>query len=257
MPCSTPVDMRPEGGTCVLRAEGKVTDSVGAALPQLIVTLCGPAQCFGGRADDAGAFTIGVGDFLQTENYAVHVDGRPDHAVDYLRLAHAAPEVVSTTMRSPTLAPSTVSLPADGAAASKITVGELTLLVAAGTKFDLDIADFGAPEGRVLRVATVPLADAPSHSQLAKLDAVYALAPSGAKSSLKMGVMLANTAGLAPSVAVELLVLGDDYFSIPPSVGVFGVAAAAHVSPDGLTIQTDVGEGIRELTWLGVRRKGK
>jgi hypothetical protein len=56
---------------------------------------------------------------------------------------------------------------------------------------------------------------------------------------------------------VELLVLGDDYFSIPPSVGVFGVAAAAHVSPDGLTIQTDVGEGIRELTWLGVRRKGK
>jgi hypothetical protein len=257
VPCTAPLDQRPDGGTCVLRATGMVTDMADAGLANTIMTFCGPAQCYGSRSDEAGAFDIPVGDFIQTENYALHADGRPDHAVDYVRFAHAAPEVVSAIMRLPVLPPSTVSLPMDGASASTITVGDLSLVIADGTKFDLDIADFGTASGRIVRVAPVPLGIAPSHTALAKLDAVYALAPSGAKSSLKMGVVLANSAGLAPSVAVELLVLGDDYFSIPPNVGVFGVAALAHVSADGLTIQSDPGEGIQELTWLGVRRKGK
>jgi hypothetical protein len=72
-----------------------------------------------------------------------------------------------------------------------------------------------------------------------------------------MGVTLKNSAGLAASAAVDLMVLGDDYMSTPPSVGVLAVAASAHVSADGQTIQTDPGEGISELTWLGVRLKGK
>jgi hypothetical protein len=72
-----------------------------------------------------------------------------------------------------------------------------------------------------------------------------------------MGVALKNSAGLPASAAVDILVLGDDYFSTPPNVGLLSVGAAAHVSTDGTTIQTDPGEGISELTWLGVRRKGK
>lgn len=72
-----------------------------------------------------------------------------------------------------------------------------------------------------------------------------------------MGVTVNNRAQIPAGSAVDLLVLGDDYFSIPPNVGTLGVAASAHVSQDGKTIQSDPGEGITEITWLGVRQKGK
>ena len=256
-PCTTPVDQRPDGGTCVLEATGQVEDLTGAPLGGLVMTFCGVA-CFGAQSDDSGAFMIDVGDFFDTENYAIHADGRPDHAVDYLRLMHAEPQVINVTMRLPTLPPSSVLLPADGAPASSVTVGDLTLAIADATTFTLDIEDFGNGDaGRTLRVAAVPLASAPSYAVAANVDAIYALAPSGAKSSNKMGVSLKNSAALGAGAAVDLLVLGDDYFSIPPSVGVLSVAAAAHVSSDGLTIVTDPGEGISEITWLAVRRKGK
>lgn len=257
VPCSEPPDQRPDGGTCLLQASGKVTDLANAPLGNLVVTVCG-SICFGNRTDDAGAYVIPVGMFLPTENYAMHADGRPDHAVDYLRFTHAEPANVTVSMRLPTMPPSNVLLPPDGAPGSTITVGDLTLVIADNTKFNLDIEDFGNGDaGRTLRVAAVPLVDAPPYAIAANVDAIYALAPSSAKSSNKMGVSLVNSANLAANVAVELLVLGDDYFSVPPSVGVLSVAALAHVSSDGKTIQTDLGEGISELTWLAVRRKGK
>jgi hypothetical protein len=53
------------------------------------------------------------------------------------------------------------------------------------------------------------------------------------------------------------MVLGDDYASTPPTVGILAVAASGHVSADAMTIETDPGEGISKLTWLAVRRKGK
>ena len=242
-----------------------MADLAGAPLVDLIMTLCG-SQCYGARSGAGGAFDISpVGDFLDTENYAIHADGRPDHAVDYLRLTQGEPQVISVTMRLPTLPPSSVLLPPDLAPASSITQNDLTLTIPEGTFFDLDVEDFGTTAGRTLRVASVPLSSAPPYALAANVDAIYALAPSGAKAKLmdasgallKMAVALKNSAGLPAMAAVDLLVLGDDYFSTPPSVGLLSVAAAAHVSTDGSTIQTDPGEGINELTWLGVRRKGK
>jgi hypothetical protein len=256
-PCTRPVDQRPDGSTCVLEATGTVEDLSAAPLANLVMTFCGPSQCYGGRSNDAGVYALPIGDFVITEDYAIHADGRPDHAVDYLRLAANEPQVISATMRVPALPPSSVSLPADGAPASSVTVGDVTLAVAAGTTFDLDIEDYGTPAGRVFRVAAVPLTSAPGWATAANVDAVYALAPSGAKSSNKMGVTVKNSAALPASAAVDVLVLGDDYVSSPPTVGILSVVAAAHVSADGATIQTDPGEGISEITWLAVRRKGK
>jgi hypothetical protein len=264
-PCSEPPDARPAGTTCVLEAQGKVEDLSGAPLSKLVMTFCG-GQCYGTMSDQNGAYSIPIGTFLPTEDYALHADGRPDHAVDYLRFTANEPSVISATMRLPALPPSSVQLPPDGAPASSVTVGDLTLSIADGTMFDLDIEDYGTATGRTVRVASVPLASAPSYATAANVDAIYTIAPSGAKSRpdvdggaqllTKMGVTLKNSAGLPASAAVDLLVLGDDYSSIPPNVGVLAVAASAHVSADGQTIQTDPGEGISELTWLGVRRKG-
>jgi hypothetical protein len=255
-PCTEPVDARPEGSTCVLEATGTVEDLAGVRLPQLVMTMCSPAVCYGTRADDAGVYSVSIGDFLVTDTYAVHADGRPDHAVDYFRLGANEPQVISVDMRIPTLPPSTVLLPPDGAQASTVTVGDVTLQIADGTTFDLDIEDFGTDAGRTLRVAAVPLAQAPAYAAANQIEAIYALAPSGAKPSAKMGVSLRNAAGIPASAAVDVLVLSDDYFSSPPSVGQLEVQAAAHVSADGATIQTDPGEGISEITWLAVRRKG-
>jgi hypothetical protein len=254
--CSTPVADRPQGATCVLEAKGKVEDLSGAPLGSVVVTFCGRV-CYGTQSGDGGLFSIPVGQYVNTGNYALHADGRPDHAVDYLRLPGAEPPVISVTMRIPALPPSKVLLPPDDGGVASVTEGDLTLSVPAGTTFDLDIADYGTVAGRTLRVAAVPLADAPSYARAAKVDAIYALAPSGAKSSNKMGVTVTNRAKIAAGAAVDILVLGDDYFSIPPNVGTLGVAASAHVSQDGATISTDPGEGITELTWLGVRQKGK
>jgi hypothetical protein len=245
-----------DGGTCVLGAQGRVTDLDGVPLGHLVMTFCGSA-CFGAQSDDAGVYFIPIGFVLDTQNYAVHADGRPDHGVDYLRLHAGEPSIVMETMRIPRLPPSQVRLPPDDAGTpSSVTEGDLTLVVAAGTSFNLDIEDYEKGDlGRTVRVAQVPLDKAPPYAAPANLAAIYVLAPSGAIASTKMGVILRNAAGLPASSAVDLLVLGDDYFSMPPNVGQLAVQAQAHVSADGKTIQTDPGEGIVELTWLGVRPK--
>jgi hypothetical protein len=263
--CDDPPDARPAGATCVLEAKGMVQDLSGAPLDKLVMTFCG-GQCYGTQSDSSGAYSIPIGTYLPTEDYAMHADGRPDHAVDYRRFSANEPPVISATMRLPTLPPSTVQLPPDGSPASSVTVGDLTLLIPDNTMFDLDIEDFGTATGRILRVASVPLASAPSYATAANVDAIYAIAPSsaksrpdvdgGAESLVNMGVSLKNSAGLPASAAIDFLVLGDDYSSTPPNVGILSVVASGHVSADGKTIDTDPGEGISELTWLAVRRKG-
>jgi hypothetical protein len=257
-PCSAPPDERPDGGTCVLEATGNVEDLSGMPLPDLVMTMCSPAICYGSRANDAGVYTVPVGDFIVTSEYAVHADGRPDHAVDYHRLGPGEPQVIDVDMHIPALPPSTVSLPPDDAGApSSITMGDVTLQVAAGTVFDLDVEDYGIPAGRLLRVAAVPLASAPSYAAANNVAAIYAMAPSGATPSLPMGVTLRNAAALPASAGVDFLVLSDNYFSTPPDVGLLLVQATGHVSADGTTIATDPGQGITEITWLAVRPNGK
>jgi hypothetical protein len=176
--CGDPTDA--QGATCVLEAKGVVEDLSGAPLDMLVMTFCG-GQCYGTQSEPSGAYTIPIGTFLPTEDYAMHADGRPDHAVDYLRFSANEPSVISATMRLPTLPPSNVSLPADGAPASSVTVGDLTLLVPDNTMFDLDIEDYGTAVGRILRVVSVPLASAPAYATAANVNAIYAIAPSSAK----------------------------------------------------------------------------
>ena len=195
---------------------------------------------------------------MNRENYAIHVDGRPNHADAYLRLAKGDTQVIALTapLLAPTLPATGPLLPADGAPGSSITSGDVTFIVADATTFDLNVEDFGSDAGRMLRVVAVPLAKAPAFALQASVEATYAMMPDGAKASAKMGVALVNTAGIPAGAAVDVLVLSEDYLGSPPTVGIMSVAAAAHVSADGKTIQTDPGEGIVDINWLGVRRKG-
>ena len=54
-PCSEPPDARPPGATCVLEVKGTVEDLSGTPLDQLVMTFCG-FECFGTQSNDAGAF---------------------------------------------------------------------------------------------------------------------------------------------------------------------------------------------------------
>jgi hypothetical protein len=258
VPCGASPDDRPPGASCLLEVHGALADRAGAALADHTVSLCG-STCYGTQTGPSGAFVIPVGELILRDQYAIHVDGRPDHADYFLRLAKGDDRVL--TLAAPLLLPVLPAtgpvLPPDGGPDASITSGDLTLGVEAGTTFDLAIEDFGKGDAaRMLRVASVPLADAPPFAVIAGFEATYAIAPSEVRASKKMRVTLKNAAALPPGAAVEILMVGDDFVSVSPTVGIAQVVAAGHVSADGASITSDPGEGVTVLTWLGVRRKG-
>ena len=111
-------------------------------------------------------------------------------------------------------------------------------------------------DGRAFRVAPVPVTQAPPFARSPTPALLFALAPSSAKPSAKVGVQIASGGGLPAGSAVELFVLGDNFVDTPNNAGDAVVVATGHVSADGKTIATDPGEGIQLLTWIGVRKKG-
>ncbi len=83
--------------------------------------------------------------------------------------------------------------------------------------------------------------------------ALWALAPFNLLASPKLAVRVANRTGMAPNAAVDFVVMGQEGLVAPLTAGRAIVAAAGHVSADGMSITTDPGEGISYVTWLGVR----
>jgi hypothetical protein len=252
--CSAPADAA--DAACVLHVDGVVTDLAGAPVPHAAVSMCSRV-CYGAAADIDGRFSIAVGDFLRSTDYALHVSGRPEFADVYAKVPVPANGAIafSAPLRVPQLPAAGPALPASAGPASQITSGDLTLDVPLGATFTLDVADVAmGARGRELRLARVPVDAMPDFARgVPKVAALYALAPPGATSSAPLGVHLANAAGLPASAAVEIYVLDDDYRPLPPTAGTARLAANAHVSADGRTIDTDLGEGISSLTWLLVR----
>jgi hypothetical protein len=192
---------------------------------------------------------------VDLSTYAVHVDGRPDHADLFRRLAAAAsgPHVsLAAPLELPLLPPDGPALPADAAPASSLTSGDVTLDVPDANSITVTFADasLGAL-GKTFR--SVRVAAAPDFAQ--GWAAAWALAPFDARSTNKLGVSVANTAGLPASAAVDFRALDDDYAS--PTLGQSIVVAQGHVSADGAHVDTDPGEGVLQLTWLGVQLKGQ
>jgi len=235
-----------------------VTDLAGAPLASRIVALCGRA-CYGTQSASDGSFVIDVGDFIARENYAIHADGRPDHAGVYLRLTKGDAEaiVLTSPLLLPALPASGPPLPPDGSPASEVTSGDVTFALQDGTNITLAFEDFSLDDlGRMLRTVSVPLDQAPDFAKAVSAEALYAIAPAEATASKKIALTIANAANLPAGAAIDVLVVGSDYVSSSPTVGIMSVVAAAHVSADGKTITTDPGEGITSINWLALRRRG-
>lgn len=135
------------------------------------------------------------------------------------------------------------------------TAGPVTLVFAAASTIELDFEDFelGAL-GRTVRVAEVSLDRAPPFAREgAVVGPVFALAPFALTSSSPIAVTVANRANLASNSAVELVAMGKEIATDAPDAGRAVVVARATVSADGATIRTNAGQGLRALTWFGVR----
>lgn len=134
---------------------------------------------------------------------------------------------------------------------ASVTSSDVTLTFPAGTAVELDLEDVELKEkGEELRIVKVAAKDAPAFAGEPAPALLYGARPFDAKFSKKVGVTIANDGGLAEGTAVEIFVLGSDF--VKDRTAGKAVTQATGKVVDG-KIQTDGGEGITLLTWIGVR----
>src|SRR5258708_2147908 len=83
----------PSGRARALDASAKTFGLADAPRGSLGLTFWG-GECYGAQSDTSGAFAISTGPSIPTADYAMHPNGRPDHAVRSLRLtANEPPDI--------------------------------------------------------------------------------------------------------------------------------------------------------------------
>jgi len=246
------------GEQCVLNVSGRVLDIDDTVVGNQLVTVCG-LECFFGRSDATGSFLVSPASFIPWGRYVVAIHGRPDHASAYVPLtmpvandvAYDAPLRVPHYTDTGGLIPTT-------ALGGSVTAGDVTLTIDPGTtlQFDIEDAELG-PLGHSLRSVFVPLTSAPPFASEGRVVQVHALAPFDLVADRPMGLRVANRASLAAGAAVEFVAMGIELFMDPVNAGHAIMVATGHVSADGATVSTDAGQGIRTVTWIGLRLAGR
>jgi hypothetical protein len=251
--CVVPSNGIQDGQECIRTLSARVVDLDGAPVADLTTTACGDGCSYGKTGSD-GSVSMDVRRYMSRGAIMLH--GRSRWA-SYYSLLGASGDVDKGSLFLPAMpwgegAP----LPADGAAGT-VAFGDVTLTLAEGTKVRVDLIELETEEEQLFRVVSVPLDKAPPFVAEAGADfaALYALTPYGTRISPPAAIELANTTGLAPGTAVELFAQGARLDDANGPFGGFSKMADAHVSEDGKTIRSDEGEGLPEITWLGVRAR--
>jgi hypothetical protein len=243
----------PDGGVCGVPVSGRVVGDTDAAVTSLTVSVCA-GDCFFGKTGGDGRFVVLPDLHILLDQYALELHGQPDHVSYYAPLPAAGGSgvVFASPLLLPSLPPSGAPI-ANDASAQTLTSSDVTLTLTAGTHVLFDVEDFGTPHGHDLRVVPIDSpAKLPFIDAAAPPAALYALAPFETGFDQKAALTLVNRAHLPAGSAVDLQMMTGLLNDTPPA-GHFQHVAAAHVAADGATIQTDAGEGIRELTWLAVK----
>lgn len=255
-PCARPPAERPAGSVCVREVRGRVLDLDDAPRADIPVTVCGPT-CWVGRTDANGRFAVRVDDFIPLATYSVLAHARPDHATVYVPMPASVGAGDHVTLDAPIRVPRyAIAGDSFDGDAGVVRAGEVSVTVPVGARIELDLEDYklGAL-GRRLRAAQVPLDRAPPFAREGRALGVWALAPFNLQSSRPFGLRIPNTLGLAPRAPVELFVMGWDLLPPRSNAGHAVDAARATVTADGRAIETDPGEGVPVLTWVGVRAR--
>jgi len=269
--CSEPVDERPLGSICIHTVGGSIIDEKdGSPLKKLITSVCG-GVCYFGITDDTGTFANHVGHYIVPKQFRLLVHGRPDHASLYVELPAADADgnvIFPTPIPTPAYDSVGPAIPADDGPGGAVTAGDVTVKPGAALEYDLDPEDVALGDsGRLFRSVKWTLATPPDFLAGSDYAALYALAPfnmrfcptrpcDGANDNpTKVPVSIKNTTTLTAGTPVEFFILGTDLYTSPPTAGKLLVQATGTVSADGKTIDTDPGQGINELSFLGVRAK--
>ncbi|GAC1353632.1 MAG: hypothetical protein NVSMB47_06420 [Polyangiales bacterium] len=268
--CSELPADRPAGSTCLRHATGKVVDEAGKPVPNLSVTVCGRV-CYFGHTGDDGAFDVHVGHYIVVDRFNAVVHGVIDHASSDRPLPAVGADgtvVFDRPVPAPTFDKIGTALPDPGVGGT-VSAGEVTLVIPAGTELGLDpdVIEAGAA-GRTFRSYRWKDSTLPTFATGSNVAALWALGPfdtqsckkvpcNGVVDTIKMGVSVANpsAATLPAGTAVEFVSLAVDLFSKPFNAGQMVVVATGKVSADGKSIDSDAGQGIATLSWLGVRKK--
>lgn len=257
--CEPLSDAPAPGSQCVLAVAGQVFAQGGMPFARKGITVCG-TSCFAGDTDSEGRFMVAIGATLPPTQYSVQVHGRPTHVSAYFPMPMVGADRVARFAAPLTVYPYTSTgpeLPESRtiAAQTVATAGPVTLTFSAGTMVEFDLEDFEFMAlGRTVRTAEVPLMLAPPFAQAGAVQGpVWGLAPYALTSSTPVGVRVPNSAMLPANSAVEFIAMGLDTLATPPNAGLPVVAARGRVSADAMSIETLPGEGLRTLSWIGVR----
>lgn len=258
----------PAGWVCIESANGRVLDENRSPLSSLLTSVCGAPACYSGTSDATGAFVVPIDVHIGLDMYAAAAHARPERAGFYwaLPLDATGPTIDIGDLVVPLMPASgpdlVVKTDRVGAPAQTVTSGDITLDVAAGVLVELDVEEVAAlPLGKEFRTLSIAEADRALYADPALgLVALYALAPFDAsfvlevdKSNATAQLSFVNAAGLPAGSAVDVLALGSylDVTWVHPAR--FEPVATAHVSSDGTRIELDAGQGLRRLTWVGLR----
>jgi len=250
-PCSD--SNPPPGSVCPLEVTGQFANNAGLALDKVVVSVCA-GLCFYGKTDAMGNFDVSVDMPIVLADFAFEAHGRPDAASYYTPLPPGSGPTLSYAQALPLLRlpASGTQILADGTQQT-VTGDDITLDIPAGSKVLFSVEDFGVAHGHELRTLQLGSPSAlPFGVTTPPLSALYALSPFEAAFDKKVGLSIVNRTGLPANAPVEILVQSGLLNDKPPA-GVMVHAANAHVSADAQTIVTDAGEGIVELTWIGLR----
>ncbi len=244
---------------CVETVSGKAIDTAGAPIANKVVSICGTV-CFFAQTGADGTFVAKVGTFINVANFAAYVHGRPEYIglFEKLPLGPTRNIVLTAPMILPIPPAMGPRIPIDAASRTilseaSVSSGDVTLTFPAGTAVELDLEDMELKEkGDELRIVKVAAKDTPTFANASPPALLYGAMPFDAKFSKKVAVTIASDGGLAEGTAVEIFALGSDFVKLR-TAGKAVVLATGKVV--GGKIQTDPGEGITLLTWIGVRPK--
>ncbi len=249
--CAVPLNGIQPGQVCVRSLQAKVLDENGKPLSNLITTACGDGCTFG-KTNAEGVSRMEVHRYMSKAALMLH--GHSTYASYYVILRSEG-DVDRGTMVLPAMPAEGVTIPEDGIATT-LTSGDVSLTLPSGVSVMIDKMELGEVDAQKLRTKFVSLDKAPPFvDPTLNIVALYAFTPFGTEFAPGVGVTVANKTNLGPGIAVEFFVQGTDLDDKYGPFGQFTKLAEGHVSSDGKTIATDLGQSIPQLTWLGIRPK--
>lgn len=249
--CQTPIGGEIPGAVCITSLKGKVVDENGKPIADLVTTACGDGCTFG-KTDASGVASMAVHRYMHKAAMMLH--GRSTYATYYAAITGEG-DIDKGTLILPRMPNEGVTIPEDGVATTLLS-GDVKLTLPQGVKVAIDKMELEEPSQQQYRALSVPLEKAPAFvDATSKIVALYALTPFATTFDPGVGVSIPNRTNLAAGAAVEFFSHGTEADDKYGTFASFTKVAEGHVSADGSVIQTDDGQRLSELSWLGVRLK--